>query len=198
MAAAMREAKSLLRREMKQRLAALSSEEKAQQSEIILKKLVSHPVYRSSQRISVYLSTADEVSTEGILNHMFANKKKCFVPQYIGPRMDMLRLLSMEDYSNLPLTKWNIKQPAEGDQREEALATGGLDLIIVPGLAFNLGGDRLGKGKGYYDKYQKRCAEHPSGKPKTIALAFKEQMCATVPVSEDDVTIDHVIHGDTQ
>ncbi|XP_038072427.1 5-formyltetrahydrofolate cyclo-ligase-like isoform X2 [Patiria miniata] len=195
MAAAMREAKSLLRREMKQRIAALSSEEKVQQSAIIFKKLTSHPVYQSSQRISVYLSTADEVNTQGILEHMFANNKKAYVPQYIGPRMDMLRLYSMEDYDTLPLTKWNIKQPGEGDQREEALATG-LDLIIVPGLAFTTGGDRLGKGKGYYDKYQERCAKHPGGKPKTIALAFKEQMCATVPVSESDVTIDYVIHGD--
>ena len=87
-------------------------------------QVISHPVYQQSQRISIYLSTSDEVGTEGILKHMFANNKKCFVPQYIGPRMDMLRLQSIEDYDTLPLTKWNIKQPGENEEREEALSTG--------------------------------------------------------------------------
>ncbi|XP_033634766.1 5-formyltetrahydrofolate cyclo-ligase-like [Asterias rubens] len=198
MAAAIREAKGLLRREIKQRLASLSSEEKKRQSDFITQKVISHPVYQQSQRISVYLSTSDEVNTEGLLEHMFANNKKCFVPQYIGPRMDMLKLHSMDDYATLPLTKWKIKQPGEGEDREDALSTGGLDLIIVPGLGFTHNGDRLGKGRGYYDKYQERCAQHPIGKPKTIALAFKEQICGSVPVTDEDVQIDFVVFGDME
>ena len=72
----------------------------------------------------MYLSMPEEVNTLEILKHMFANKKTCFIPQYIGPRMNMLKLNSMEDYETLPKTKWNIKQPAEGDKREDALLTG--------------------------------------------------------------------------
>ena len=56
--------------------------------------------------------------------------------------MDMLRLYDMEDYNTLPSTKWNIKQPGDDDNsREDALVNkDGLDLILVPGLAFTSSG----------------------------------------------------------
>lgn len=66
----------------------------------------------------------EEINTEGILRHIFTNNKSCFIPQYIGPKMEMLKLHSMEDYQSLPVTKWNIKQPAADEQREEALSSG--------------------------------------------------------------------------
>ena len=53
----------------------------------------------------------------------------------------------------MPTTKWNIKQPSDDDIREEALENGGLDLMLVPGMAFTEDGKRLGRGKGYYDTY---------------------------------------------
>ena len=57
-------------------------------------------------------------------------------------KMDMLRLYDVEDYNKLPSTKWNIKQPADDDnEREDALdSKDGLDLILVPGLAFTASG----------------------------------------------------------
>ncbi|XP_072037752.1 5-formyltetrahydrofolate cyclo-ligase-like [Amphiura filiformis] len=194
--AAIRQAKKLLRLELKKRLQALSDADKTRQADFITNKLINHPIYRQSKRISVYLSMPEEVGTDQILRHIFANNKTCFIPQYIGPRMNMLKLNSMEDFETLPKTKWNIKQPAEGDDREEALSTGGLDLIIIPGLGFSRSGDRLGRGMGYYDSYQRRCTEHTSGKPHTIALAFKEQMCDSIPTTDDDITIDHVLFGE--
>ena len=74
--------------------------------------------------------------------------------------------------------------------------SGGLDLIILPGLGFSVDGDRLGRGMGYYDSYQRRCMELKTGKPYAIALAYKEQMCDTVPTSDDDITVDQVLFGD--
>lgn len=152
--------------------------------------------YLGSQRISVYLPMLhEEINTEGILRHIFTNNKSCFIPQYIGPKMEMLKLHSMEDYQSLPVTKWNIKQPAADEQREEALSSGGLDLIIMPGLGFTKDGDRIGRGKGYYDTYLQRCSEHKSGMPKTIAVAFKEQILENIPTTESDKKVDHVLFG---
>ena len=67
----------------------------------------------------------DEVDTMDILRDMISQDKLCYVPQYIGPKMNMLRLLSMQDFDALPMTKWKIKQPADDDVREDALKTGG-------------------------------------------------------------------------
>ncbi|XP_078604145.1 5-formyltetrahydrofolate cyclo-ligase-like isoform X1 [Branchiostoma floridae x Branchiostoma japonicum] len=217
-------AKKVLRKEIKARLAAMTEEEKYRQSEILTQRLISNPKYQASKQVSLYLSFSNEVSTEGILRHIFQSGKRVFIPRYVGDKMDMLRLFSQEDYDSLPLTKWNIKQPPDDDNtRDDALFAaccnplawslhgresnrgegdriayffpplGGLDLIIMPGLGFTPEGHRLGRGKGYYDSYLKKCAMLPSGQPYTIALAFREQMCDHIPVSEHDMTVDEVL-----
>ncbi|MCJ8737550.1 hypothetical protein PDJAM_G00025250 [Pangasius djambal] len=197
--AALRAAKQALRKEIKKRLAALSDEEKLRQSHIVSQKLFEHPNYRSSRRVAVFLSMHDEVRTEAILRHLFSSGKICFIPRYQSDsnHMDMLQLNSVEDMNSLPVTSWNIRQPADNDtQREEALTTGGLDLILMPGLGFDKNGNRLGRGKGFYDLYLQRCMRHPKGKPYTIALAFKEQLCEQVPVDDSDILIDEVLYED--
>ncbi|XP_027017982.2 5,10-methenyltetrahydrofolate synthetase (5-formyltetrahydrofolate cyclo-ligase) [Tachysurus fulvidraco] len=194
--AALRAAKQALRREIKKRLAALSDEDKRRQSQIVSQKLFKHPNYTSSHRVAVFLSMQDEVCTEDILRHVFSSGKVCFIPRYQSNsnHMDMLRLNSMEDLNSLPITSWNIRQPADSDTaREEALATGGLDLILMPGLGFDKNGNRLGRGKGFYDSYLQRCMKHPKGKPYTIALAFNEQLCEQVPVDDSDMLIDEIL-----
>lgn len=70
----------------------------------------------------------------------------------------------------------------------------GLDLVIVPGVAFTKEGLRLGHGAGYYDKYLKLLKEHQEVPPKTIAVGFKEQMVDNLPTEETDVTIDMILY----
>lgn len=82
------------------------------------------PKFEESKRISVYLSTKDEIDTIQILKHMFETNKEVFVPRYKGKELEMVKLLSMDDYEKLPLTKWNIKQPRFDEPRENALKTG--------------------------------------------------------------------------
>ena len=108
--------------------------------------------------------------------------------------MDMVRLYDLEDYHQLPVTRWNIKQPPEHDDREEALDTEeGLDLILIPGLAFTREGARCGRGKGYYDTYLAKIRQKQRSPPTTLALAFKEQILEDVPTDVHDVKIDKVL-----
>ncbi|KAG7261491.1 hypothetical protein CRUP_006922, partial [Coryphaenoides rupestris] len=79
-----------------------------------------------------------------------------------------------------------------------ASSPGGLDLILMPGLGFDRSGKRLGRGKGFYDTYLERCARHPRGKPYTVALAFKEQLCAEIPVGDHDMLIDEILYEDLE
>ncbi|XP_068814456.1 5-formyltetrahydrofolate cyclo-ligase isoform X2 [Struthio camelus] len=162
-------------------------------------RVIGHSKYQESKRIAIFLSMSDEIQTEEIIKDIFKQGKECFIPRYKphSNHMDMLKLSSAEDISSLPLTSWNIHQPSDDDHvREEALSGGGLDLIFMPGLGFDKKGNRLGRGKGYYDTYLERCMKHPSGKPYTIALAFREQICESVPVAENDVQIDEILYED--
>lgn len=81
----------------------------------------------SSQRIAVFLSMKDELNTQEIIKDMFKCGKSCFIPRYesTSSHMDMLKVNSLQDIETLPLTSWNIRQPAKDDNsREEALASG--------------------------------------------------------------------------
>lgn len=76
--------------------------------------------------------------------------------------------------------------------------SGGLDLILVPGLAFTRSGQRLGRGKGYYDRYLHHYRQLSGVRPVTsVALAFKEQIFDSIPTSEHDVIIDVVLFDES-
>ncbi|XP_064608982.1 5-formyltetrahydrofolate cyclo-ligase-like isoform X2 [Liolophura sinensis] len=160
-----------------------------------LAMLLKMPQYQQSRRVSVFLSMKDEIQTHKIMEDLFSSRKDCFIPQYSKAGMKMVRLDSTADYNSLPETRWKIKQPALDDVREDALDTGGLDLILMPGLGFTKRGLRLGRGKGYYDNYLRLCRKKGSN-PLTIALAYSVQILDDIPMSESDVPVDHVLFAD--
>ncbi|KAJ8675324.1 hypothetical protein QAD02_011110 [Eretmocerus hayati] len=186
-------AKANMRQKISNALNRLDDEERRRQSQIIFKKLTSLPQYKTSKRISIYLSLPDEVDTIPILEDIFAKGKEAFVPRYKGQQMEMVKIYSMDDYFRLPRTKWHIKQPHVHDIRDNALETGGLDLVILPGVAFTKSGKRLGHGMGYYDKYLESIALHEKRMPYLVAIAFNEQIQEDVPTNEKDIVLDKVL-----
>ncbi|XP_015600199.1 5-formyltetrahydrofolate cyclo-ligase [Cephus cinctus] len=191
--AAITTAKKVLRKEIETAIKGIDIEERKKQSRKVFEKLLSLEQYQKSKRISVYLSTADEIDTVPILKDIFENAKEAFVPRYKGKTMQMVKLNSMEDYEKLPLTKWNIKQPGINEVRDDALETGGLDLIILPGVAFTKDGKRLGHGMGYYDKFLATCISSQSAKPYLVAMAFNEQLRDDIPTTDTDVILNMIL-----
>ena len=107
--------------------------------------------------------------------------------------MEMVKLYSIADYHQLPETKWKIKQPALDDERENALLTGGLDMIICPGVAFTPEGHRLGHGKGYYDSFLRNLTDNSKKPIHIFGLALKEQIYETIPFTERDFQLQKVL-----
>ncbi|KAK9892175.1 hypothetical protein WA026_018377 [Henosepilachna vigintioctopunctata] len=193
-ASTMQEAKSKLRNHIAEKLKQLTTEEKKKQSDYVVNELFKLPVFQVSERISLFLSTDDEINTKPIMESIFERNRECFVPRYSKKGMEMVKLHSMEDWENLPMTSWKIKQPSLKEQRENALDTGGLDLIIVPGVAFTSDGKRTGHGGGYYDRFIQGIRKNQNKPPSTVALAFKEQIVDDLPFSEYDQRIDKVLY----
>ncbi|XP_050521914.1 5-formyltetrahydrofolate cyclo-ligase [Daktulosphaira vitifoliae] len=190
-------AKSNLRKELKWKLSEMTAKEINEQSKIITNKVLDNPLYKNSKRISVYLSMNSEVQTIDIIKNIFVSAKSCFIPKYRENGMSMVKVKSINDIKNLPKTKWNISQPADNDIREDALLTGGLDLIILPGLGFSKDGKRIGRGKGYYDKCIKSYKEiYPKNNLITIGLAFRQQIVVEIPMADHDSVLDLVIYPD--
>lgn len=183
--------KASLRKEISRVLGNLSEFEKAQQSELVFKKLIAHQQYKQASRLSIYLSTNNEINTEPILRRALeVDKKRCFVPVVLkrsiqgaaeligaGPRMVMYELRSMGEFERLPVNHYGIKEPQQIDASRLA---GSLDLLVAPGVAFDLAGRRLGHGKGYYDEYLTHWTKsrENDGELHSIGLAFREQIVA--------------------
>ncbi|RWS22113.1 5-formyltetrahydrofolate cyclo-ligase-like protein [Leptotrombidium deliense] len=186
-------AKKALRKDITKILLGMSDEQRIAQSKIVFEKILKHDRFINSNRVSIFLSIDNEVNTIPILEAMFKMSKTCFVPTY-DKIMKMVQLHSMQDYASLPVTKWNIKQPND-DGRNEALETGGLDLLIVPGVAFNKRCQRLGHGGGFYDRYIRQCRTI-SPKAYTIAVCFKEQIVDEIPTNDHDEVVDEIVFAD--
>lgn len=142
--------------------------------------------YKRATSISIYLSIeGKEIETAQIIEDALQAQKQVFVPYLHSVAiegisrtsvMDMLALNSMEDLESFERDKWGIPSvPADtvGDRKncfggtgikrsdpDHKVGGGGLDLIVVPGMAFDRGLGRLGHGKGYYDRLLSRCQEY--------------------------------------
>ncbi|XP_053687745.1 5-formyltetrahydrofolate cyclo-ligase [Sabethes cyaneus] len=199
--------KVALRMKIKETLSKMTPASRASQAAIITEKILQLPVYKRSQRISIYLSTESEVSTIPLLNELFQKDKEVFVPTYNRTSMRMVKINDSADYDSLPKTSWNIKQPNFEDRsREDCLvSTAGLDLFIVPGVAFTRSGRRLGHGGGYYDRYLRdyfskfpRSSDTETRRTYLVGVGFREQILADdeLPTDEHDFTLDLVIWPD--
>ena len=118
--------------------------------------------------------------------------------------MDMVSLASLEDYNSLLPDSWGIPTiPSDSLSSRVDSITGshnGLDVIMMPGVAFDEAFNRLGHGRGFYDYYLTRYRKAKEGgrMPILIALAFKEQMLGRdqVPVDVTDWQVDIIVTGD--
>ena len=191
----LRSAKQALRKELKKHLKSMSSEERSKQSQTVFNKLISTDAFRDSKSLSLYMSMPGEVETNELMKYCFQFGKKCFIPHYKGDLMKMVLLENQADYDSLPLTAWNIKQPADDDVRHDAMnEDGGLDVIIVPGLGFTRDGLRLGRGRGYYDNYFRKYEEKFKKRPLLVGLSYTCQIVEDLPADEFDIRLDQVLY----
>ncbi|XP_069671642.1 5-formyltetrahydrofolate cyclo-ligase-like [Periplaneta americana] len=190
--------KRSLRKELNSAINALSHDEVQRQSSILKQEVLNHPKYLQAKSVSIYLSFDKEIQTGEILEDIFRSGKICFIPRFRAgsSEMEMIKLCSLDDYANLPVNKWNIKQPLDDEERVSVFDTGSLDLVLTPGLGFTKDGKRLGRGKGYYDGFLAKCSRELKKRPFTLGLAFKEQIVPDIPTTDTDIHIDEVLYAD--
>ncbi|KAJ3107410.1 hypothetical protein HDU96_007917 [Phlyctochytrium bullatum] len=193
----MQEAKRALRKEVKKTLAGLSAESIARQSAAVTQKLLAMPVYQRARAVSIFISKAGpEISTTAIIHDLLNRNVNCYIPRCVSDTvMQMVRVTSIADLNSLPLNRMGIPEPLLDEKRENALDGDGLDLIIMPGLAFDRTRSRIGYGRGYYDRflqdYQARFgATRPAA---TVAIALDEQLVEHVPVDDFDRKPDAIV-----
>lgn len=163
-------------------------ENKDELSQIICQKFVALPEYEKSATVMYYLDVRTEVRTRHYLPTAIQSDKKIVVPYCVDGELELFHLESMDE---LEVGMYKILEPrvdlrAVAAKRVEVES---LDLIMVPGVAFDRSGGRMGHGKGYYDKL----LEHARADTPLVALAFECQLFPEIPTAEHDIFMDQII-----
>ena len=166
----------------------MSRDDAVEKSGQIAEKLFSSQDFRDALTTAFYAEKHDrEVCTEEMIKRSIAMQKTIALPvTYKAERR--LRFFKIENYSELHATSKNFYIPEPIPNRKKMIAENDFDLVIVPGIAFNLSGYRLGWGFGFYDDFLSRV----SRKTKRIGLAYELQI-ADFPVESHDIPVDKII-----
>lgn len=147
---------------MRRLLRSLSAESVGTHSDRIASHVLNSEAYKKAESISLFLSMPAEVQTERILEHAFSDNKAVYIPKIdkLSDSMDMVQVNSIDDIKTFPVNPWGIAEPSDEQAKELRRANENMetmiDLVIVPGLAFDRTGNRLGHGKGYYGSHCKK------------------------------------------
>ena len=155
----------------------------------ILDKLYESEYYRKSKKIFIYISYDSEINTKGIINKALEDNKKVYVPrtEFKNRLMDAVEIMSLD---NLVESDFGILEPSI---KEPYIDPNELDLIVVPGVAFDKQGGRMGYGAGFYDRYFKKISEDNIKKVMKVALAYEFQTLEKVPMNDHDIPVDCII-----
>ncbi|MDY6825747.1 MAG: 5-formyltetrahydrofolate cyclo-ligase [Bacillota bacterium] len=179
--------KKELRRLIIDRRDRLSDEQINAKSFQIAERLFSLPAYQSAETVMFFISFGSEVVTRPMVERVIEEGKTALAPKTKPKSRELIpsRILDWEE--DLAPGSYGIPEPKEGKLRPYLPDV--IDLLIVPGVAFDNDGNRLGYGGGYYDRFFPLLKSNVP----LVALAFEIQIVPSVPVESWDRPVDFII-----
>lgn len=159
------------------------------QSAYLCGRIAQHPRFCRARTLLLYYPLPDEVDIRPLL-HEYSRCKTIFLPVIQG---EHLVLRQYRDEVHLAEGAFHILEPTGYDLYNPA-ASGTIDLCVVPGMAFDRLGHRLGRGKGYYDRYFSSLSD--SSLTYKLGICFSYQLMPAVPTQEHDIRMDEVMAGE--
>lgn len=160
-------------------------EDRRRKSEAIRRKLFRLAVFRKAKTVLCYVSLSYEVETRLLMKQMLETGKRVVVPLVHGRTLRLSEVRDLgRDLAPGAFGVWEPTPKASRPVRPEEL-----DLVLVPGVAFDRSGHRLGHGQGYFDRFLTRL---PRTTP-TVGLCFAFQLLDRLPVSSHDQTVQTVL-----
>jgi 5-formyltetrahydrofolate cyclo-ligase len=175
--------KDQLRKIYEQKLADQPATARAMASRMVIDCLLATDEYTRAQTIFTYVATEREVETRQLIEQAWRDGKRVAVPRMTGEQIVAVELTALDELR--PGSLGVLQPPAAAP----AIEIADLDLIVVPGLAFTLGGGRLGRGRGHLDRW---LAGVPAATP-TIGLAFDFQIAEALPQEPHDIKVQKVL-----
>lgn len=179
--------KKEIRKKILQLKESLSEQEIQKKSSAIFNTLSNMKFYTNANNVMLYVSFGSEVLTKPIIDDLLQQRKRVFVPVTVPKTKELIvsELKSFED--DLEIGHFGVMEPKKDALRPVDPTI--IDLIVVPGVAFDKEGYRVGYGGGYYDRFIPRLTDQT---PK-VSLAFEMQLIDKVPTDKYDIPVEYII-----
>jgi 5-formyltetrahydrofolate cyclo-ligase len=177
--------KKLLRKKVLGKRDSIPPSERKKKDALIMQSLFNLHEFKTAKTILFYASFRTEVDTFNIIEESLKMGKNVLVPK-VDKERHRLRLYEIKSLRELSTGYMGIPEPSLPDKRLRELNDA--DLIIIPGVGFDLSGNRLGYGAGYYDILLSDMKKVPF-----IALAYEEQLIDAIPSEMHDVKVDIIV-----
>ena len=173
--------KSLLRREVRARLAVLDADEKCLRSQYICNEVKKHLAVSGARVVALFSPLGYEPDIWPLVESL-ASTVSVVLPRVEGDVMNFY----VYDRNSMAVGSFGINEP----QNSVGVHAAEIDAVVVPGLTFSVDGARMGRGKGYYDKYLSQ-SDFAAMK---IGVCYREQVVESIPTEPHDVKMDTVIY----
>jgi len=185
--------KKVLRKEILTERKNINTVKKEEMDNKILDRFYKSEYYRKAKKIFIYVSFDSEIDTKRIINKALMDNKKIYVPrtEFKTRLMDAVEVTSLD---NLIESEYGILEPSIKDPH---INPNELDLIVVPGVAFDRQGARMGYGAGFYDRYFEKINKDNSKAVIKLALAYDFQIIDKVPMNDRDIPVSCIITEST-
>lgn len=184
--------KAAIRREIRAQRRQLSVGEQQLAAKQVLLQLRKISSFIIAQRLAVYLANDGELPLDKVVDHIWGRKKQSYLPVLFGRKSRIMHFAHFHPKSRFKLNRYGIMEPAIKIRRQ--LKPQQLDLVLMPLVAFDSSGNRLGMGGGFYDKtfsYLRR--RNSWRKPKLIGIAYDFQQVDALPDDPWDVPVDYIV-----
>ena len=180
--------KETLRLEIRRMRERLTSEQVEEKSKLIKEKLFSLPEFQSARTVAFYAAfkKSNEVGTEEMIKEALKMGKTVLVP-ITDTIEDKIVFSEIKNVDDLAPGTFDILEPIP--ELRKIFANEAIRLIVVPGIAFDLQGHRIGYGLGYYDKFLSGLAKYVT----KVGLAYEFQVAQEIPVEGHDIRLDKII-----
>jgi len=179
-----------MRRELRIARQALAPSVRAAAAEAAAGLIARLPQYQAAQRISVYMAVDNELDPTPLVKRALADRKKVYLPGVPSLNDQPLLFLPYEPDTKMSMNRLRIMQPAATGGE---IAPRGLDLVMVPLVAFDMHGDRLGMGGGFFDRSFAFLKDGKIRAPLLIGMAYECQKVKKIPAEHWDVPLAGVV-----
>lgn len=179
--------KDLLRQKFLNIRRSLSSLEVEENSDKVREILFNLPLFKEVKVILFYISLAKEVQTYRMIENVLRGGKRVAVPVVDSTKEKIIPFEIKNSCCRLVPGFLGISEPQESERYPISLQE--IEMVVVPGVVFDLKGGRLGFGKGFYDRFLNKL----SSQAKSVALAFECQIIEKIPCEEHDIAVNYII-----